>query len=139
MLYGSTCNALLLTGQLPVSFASLSGVTPTTLVLSNNNLFGGIPEAWGNRNSPYYGFQVWAGVGIANNSQMCGQVPFWYFSNFATTGLASATALVQGKHGCKRMRAWLCLMLICLCLFCCPRISGETEKTLNCLTHPKDC
>lgn len=79
-------------GTLPPSYAALSNLAPTALLLCNNNLTGGIPAEWATRNS-----SMWREVRVANNSRMCGQVPLWFYTRFGVDGPAVPLALLNGR------------------------------------------
>jgi hypothetical protein len=85
------------TGTLPPSFSGLSSLTPTALILSNDNLTGGIPPEWGQRNA-----SLWAGLHVTNNSRMCGLVPAWFYNSFGADGPPVLTAMLNGE--CVRVR-----------------------------------
>jgi hypothetical protein len=86
-------------GTLPPSWANLSSLSPTSLLLDNNNLTGSIPAAWGDRSStPWAGLGVWGAVQVINNSRMCGLLPAWYTTRFANaSSLANVASLAQGE------------------------------------------
>lgn len=93
-----TCTAT--AGTLPVSYAGLSSLAYTALLLSGNNLTGGIPSEWGQR-----GPGLWSDLRLTNNSQLCGQVPEWFYSRFGADGPLLPTALLNGE---RRVSAFAC-------------------------------
>lgn len=48
---------------------------PLALLLSGNSLGGSIPIEWGQRN-----LSMWQGLRVANNREMCGAVPPWFYT-----------------------------------------------------------
>ncbi|WIA22988.1 hypothetical protein OEZ86_009906 [Tetradesmus obliquus] len=93
-----------ITGTLPASYANLSAAVPTALVLSYNQLQGGIPDAWAARNSSGLSYNnvtsknmtSLAELDVANNSRMCGVLPSWFHERFTRSSLAAAARMVQG-------------------------------------------
>jgi hypothetical protein len=69
----------------------------TALVLSYNQLQGGIPDAWAARNSSALPYMTsWAELDVANNSRMCGVLPMWFHERFTKNSPVVAARLVQG-------------------------------------------
>jgi hypothetical protein len=84
-------------GSLPASWANLSSAVPTALVLANNQLTGGIPDAYGGRISLVSNMTSWAELDLSNNMHMCGPVQSWFYSN-VTKGMPSAAVVsLQGN------------------------------------------
>jgi hypothetical protein len=85
-------------GTLPPSYANLSAAASTALVLSYNQLQGGIPDAWASRNSTAFpNASSWVELDVANNSRMCGVLPVWFHERFTKSSPAVAARMVQGK------------------------------------------
>lgn len=87
-------------GSLPASWANLSALAPTVLLLAGNQLTGGIPAEWGNRTTPgagtVPGILLWSQLDVASNSRMCGLVPAWFYSGIALGNASLARELLQG-------------------------------------------
>lgn len=80
-------------GTLPVAYANLSSMLPMAMLLSSNNLTGGIPFEWGQRDST-----LWTDVSVASNNRMCGQVPAWFYTRFGADGPAVPLARLNGRY-----------------------------------------
>lgn len=63
-----------------------------SLVMSQNNLTGGIPVEWGNRS-----LSLWGDLRLADNELMCGQVPTWFYQRFGGDGPAQPVAMLNGE------------------------------------------
>jgi hypothetical protein len=85
-------NCIAPAGTLPAAYAGLSSLAATALLLSGNNLTGGIPFEWGQR-----GLGMWNDLRLTNNSRMCGQVPEWFYTQFGAATPSSPVAMLNGE------------------------------------------